>query len=129
MTAEAGPVALATNTADQNIVTCGDITAPLGTLLAIEATLVYQSIQNTADYGVVTVLLKEDGATIATFKQALAPSDQGDPKFLIDATIPVSWNVSSDGDPHVYSIDVTTDTSSDGTQSIEQATILVSNLQ
>ena len=130
VTDQSDVVVLANNTPNQNVLTCPAITAAIGSTLVVDAALNYQCLNNTILEGLVIVVLKADGFTIATFEQAVSPDDQGDPQFDKHAAIAVHWNVDViDTDPHVYSIDVTTDASSDGGQSIQSASMAVNALQ
>jgi len=104
------------------------IGAEIGSYLQFSAIINYQNLNETTATSLVTVLLKEDGVTIATVRD-VAAGVAADASFDMNSAIPLTWWLTvADIADHAYTIDVTTDPGSTGTQTAETAALFVNNL-
>ena len=115
------------NNSDTEVLSSPSIAPGLGTRVQVTGDIGIQLVGNTPDFASAIATLLQDGNEIASYTMALA-AVPGDGDFSFFGSIPVVWTFVADGAPHVYSINVITDTSSDGIWSAENRAMFVNVL-
>ena len=115
------------NNATTNILTCAPITGLAGSFFQFTGMVNFTCLGNsTNDAPTAIVILKEDGAALASsFVTPGAHARAGVFDFL--ACIPIAWWLVTDGLPHVYTVDVNTDSYSDCGKQVQTCALFVNN--
>jgi hypothetical protein len=86
----------------------------------------YGNSENSFNYATVIVQLFQDAvsiaASVATPGAVPIPADR---TWALNAAVPITWYLTGDGLPHVYSVTVTTDVTSNGNQIAAESAIFV----
>jgi len=107
------------------VLACPPITAPVGSLVVIDALINYRVVNNTTGETSVFVQLLEDGNPLTNSTATPGRITTAPNVFEMNAPIPLAWHLTGDGLPHVYSVEVTTLPTTDGVQTASRITILV----
>jgi hypothetical protein len=110
--------------ASNTVLTCPPITAPVGSIVQLTCTVNYFNVGNQFDFSTVLLTISQDGGPIAT-ATVIAPGRPLNGGFLVITEIPLTWFLTGDGLPHVYSVEVVTDNVSTGAQSVQNCSIFV----
>jgi hypothetical protein len=62
---------------------------------------------------------------VVDFGTTTGAKPAGGGKFNMSALLPLSWSIPGDGLPHVYSLAVQTDLTSDGAQDVSAASLFI----
>jgi len=117
------------NNSITEVLTCPAIVPGLGNQVQITGAVGIELIGNASNTDAAAdATLLEDGVEIARFSTSLAPIT-GDGVFDFFGTIPVVWTfVAADGLPHVYSINIITDSASNGAWAARDRSMFVNIL-
>jgi hypothetical protein len=110
------------------VLTVGPLTPANGSVVQFHGAVGINLVQNTNPQNVdPQVFLMKDGSPIAQF--GLSPGEiVGDGDYLFRMTVPIVWTEAGDGAEHTYTVEVQTDTSSDGIWTAEDRSLLVNVL-
>ena len=108
---------------ETTVLTTPAITASIGSILEITASVAYRVENTTAQYGLAEIVLKQDGAQLINEVVSLSPAqDSGSPWEMFEV-IPIVWYVPGDGLSHVYSVTIRRG-SMDGTHTARHGAII-----
>jgi len=114
------------NNGTTTVLTCPSFTPAAGSFVQATGSVAVQIIGNTTDTTPTAIaVLQEDGTDIAQWKVALPIVAVDGPTFDGFTAIPFAWAFVADGAAHVYSLAITTDSTSDGTWSANSRSMFV----
>ena len=108
---------------DTTVLTTPAITAPIGSILEITASVAYRVQNTTAQYGLVDIALDQDGTVLINEVASLSPAQDGGPPWEMFEVVPIVWYVPGDGLSHVYNVTIRLG-SMDGTHTARHGAII-----
>jgi hypothetical protein len=98
------------------VLTCPSITAPEGAIVQITAMVQYLDNGSLDPTKVVRIELNQDDVFLVYSSTAASGTPVGDDTFDLKANLPLVWELTGDGLPHVYTVTVLAPDGSSDTQ-------------
>lgn len=119
-------VAILPESATTEVLACAEITPEAGNTVQITGAVHVELVNSSLSSAEVRAILKEDGVELAYW--TASPGAVPDDGSSYYASIPITWSLTSDGAPHIYSVDILTSAKGTGQWQTRGRALVVNEL-